>query len=116
MKILKIIFISLFILLLIAGTALFIFIKTFDVQRFKPQIIEAMNQALGRQADFKDIRLQLSFPQGLGLGLKQFTIKYDPFFSTGELLKIENISIGIDVLDYFSKKQITISRIQIEAP
>ncbi|HLD70049.1 MAG TPA: AsmA family protein, partial [Candidatus Omnitrophota bacterium] len=116
MKILKIIFISLFILLLIAGTALFIFIKTFDVQRFKPQIIEAMNQALGRQADFKDIRLQLSLPQGLGLGLKQFTIKDDPFFSTGELLKIENISIGIDVLDYFSKKQITISRIQIEAP
>ncbi len=116
MKILKIIFISFFVLLLIAGTALFIFIKTFDVQRFKPQIIKAMNQALGRQAGFKDIRLQLSLTQGMSLGLKQFTIKDNPFFSAGELLKVDDISIGIDVLGYFSKKQITVSHIQIEKP
>lgn len=116
MKILKIIFISFFVLLLIAGIALFVFMKTFDVQRFKPQIIAAMNQTLGRQVDFKEIRVQLSLTQGISLGLKQFTVKDDPFFSPGELLKIEDISIGIDALDYFSKKQITIPRIQIERP
>jgi len=116
MRVLKIIFISFFVLLLISGTALFIFIKIFDVQRFKPQIIEAMNQALGRQTDFKEIRLQLSLTQGLSLGLKQFTIKDDPFFSSADLLKVEDISLGIDVMDYFSKKQITVSHIQIEGP
>ena len=116
MKILKILFISLLVLVLIVGIALFIFIKTFDVHRFKPQILAAMNQALGRQADFKDIDLQLSLSTGVSLDLKQFGIKDDPAFSSTDLLKIEDISLGIDVLSYFSKKQITVSHIQIERP
>lgn len=116
MKILKIIFISFFVLLLMITTAFFIFIKTFDVERFKPQILEAMNQALGRPADFKDIDLHLSLTRGVSLDLKQFIIKDDPSFSSGELLKIDDISLGMDVLAYLSKRQITVSHIRITRP
>lgn len=115
MKIFKIILISFFVLLIIGGFAFFILIKTFDVQRFKPQILEAMTQVLGRKADFKDIHLQLSL-QGIGVQLKEFTIQDHPVFSSGDLLKIQNISVGVDVLGYLSKKEITISKIQIDRP
>ena len=62
-KIIKIVLIGLFLLFLIVSTGIFIFLKTFDVNRFKPQIISVGQNALGRS---KACALRLML---IGLGL-----------------------------------------------
>ena len=60
MKILKILLIVFVFLLVIGAVALFIFLKTFDINRYKPQILTVMNSALGRSMDFENLTLQFS--------------------------------------------------------
>ncbi|MDI6758988.1 MAG: hypothetical protein QMD94_04895, partial [Candidatus Omnitrophota bacterium] len=66
-RIFKIIVISLLSLFVISAIGLFIFIKTFDFNRFKPQIISAGQNALGRTIDFTRADLKLSLTQGIQL-------------------------------------------------
>jgi len=62
-RIFKIIAIGLLFLFVSSTVGLFIFIKTFDVNRFKPQIIAAAQNALNRSVNFDDIALKISLGQ-----------------------------------------------------
>ena len=59
-RIFKIIVIGLLSLFVISTVGLFIFLKTFNVSRFKPQIISAAQNALSRSVNFGDIALKIS--------------------------------------------------------
>ena len=65
MKILKIILFSFVVLIFLAVIGLFVFLKTFDVQKFKPQIVKSASDALGRQVDFSGIALKVSLRDGI---------------------------------------------------
>ena len=65
MKIIKFIFIFLiivFILIIIGGI---IFVKTFDANRYKPEIIRAAKTALARDVDFTELDLAASLADGI---------------------------------------------------
>ena len=57
MKILKIMFLAIFILIILAAAGAFIFIKTFDINRYKPQIVAQAASALNRKVDFESAGL-----------------------------------------------------------
>lgn len=74
MKILKIILISVFGLVLILILAAVVFVKTFDINRYKPQIIEQASRALRRPVDFQKAELGISWTQGISLKVSRLAI------------------------------------------
>jgi uncharacterized protein involved in outer membrane biogenesis len=116
MKIFKKILIALVILVVVGIIGVFVFLKTFDIDRFKPQIIAGASAALGRTVDFEDIDLRVSLKEGVHLTLKQLTISDDPAFQNEDFLTVENISLGVGIIPLLKKRQILISHIHVDSP
>ncbi len=110
------ILITLGVLILVMGIGLVIFLKTFDVNRYKPQIIAAAQKALGRKVDFKQMTLNASFKKGIWFKVDQLTMSDDPDFANEHFLKVEEVSCGIDALAYLISRQIALSKIEIKSP
>ncbi len=116
MKILKSILISFVVLVAVLIIAAVVFIKTFDVNRFKPQIISQVSKALNRQVDFEKARLALSLQQGISLKISNLVIADDPAFAKGDFFAIKDISLAVDVLKYLSKKEVNVPNVLIDSP
>lgn len=115
MKALKIVLISVTVVILLLAVAAVIVIKTVDINKFKPQIVEQADKALGRKVDFQKASLGIGF-NGIGLKISGLTISEDPAFGQGEFLSVKSISVGVDVLGYLLKRQVSITGIVIDAP
>jgi hypothetical protein len=116
MKIIKIAFISIIVLVIVLTVAAIIFIKTFDVNRFKPQIISQVNKMLNRQLDFEKAKLAVSLRQGVSFKINNLNIADDPEFGKDNFLSIQEASLGVDLLKWLFQKKINISNIIIESP
>ncbi len=116
MKILKTILISLFVLVAVLIIAAVVFIKTFDVNRFKPQIINQASKALNRRIDFERAKLALSLQQGISLKISNLVIAEDPAFGKGDFFAVKDISLAVDVLKYLSKKEVNVPNVLIDSP
>jgi hypothetical protein len=115
MRILKIVFISLLAFIALLCITAAIIISTIDVNKFKPQIVEQAGKALARRVDFKNARLDIGF-NGVGLRIDGLNIAEDPAFGKGNFLSVKGISVGVDVMGYLFKRQISITRILIDSP
>ncbi|MGE5309134.1 MAG: AsmA family protein [Deltaproteobacteria bacterium] len=115
MKVLKVVLISLLVLIVVLFVAAVIIVKTVDVNKFKPQIVEQAGKALGRKVDFSSASLGIGF-NGLGVKIDGLSVSEDPAFGTGDFLTVKGISIGVDVLGYLFKRQISITGILIDSP
>lgn len=115
MKILKAILISLIILIIIFILAAVIFVKTFDVNRFKPQIIAQANKALNRKVDFERAKLGISLRYGISLKIVNLSISEDPAFGEGEFLAVKEVSCGLNLPDYIFQKEVNVPGILIDS-
>lgn len=116
MKLAKIIIFSLAALVVLAIVAAVIIVNTVDVNKFKPQIIAQANSALnGRFLDFKRARLGLSPIRGVSVRIEGVTVTEDPAFGPGNFLSIDSASLGVNVLGYLVRRQISISSISIDS-
>ncbi len=116
MKIIKILLISIVVLILVLIVAIAIFIKTFDINRFKPQIISQARSALNREVDFERASLGISLNQGISLKISNLVIGESSAFGKGDFLTVKSISLGFDVLGYLLQKKISIPSILINSP
>jgi len=116
MKNLKKIIIVLIILIFLLFVAVTIFIATFDVNRFKPQIIKQASTALNRDIDFEKAKLGFSLTSGIKLAVNNIKIYEDPAFGKGEFLTVKKVSLGVDILGYILRKQISVSSIIVSSP
>jgi hypothetical protein len=116
MKIIKITLISFAALAVVLIIAAVIFLKTFDVNRYKPQIVSEAGKALGRKIDFQKVFLGVTLTQGVSLKINGLTISEDPGFGKGNFLSVKDISVGVDVLGYLLQKKVNISGIIIDSP
>ena len=116
MRILKRVLLVLVVLVLVVVVAAVIFVKTFDVNRYKPQILRQAKAALGRDVDFEKANLAFSFAHGVRLEVARLTVSEDPVFGTGDALAVGNVSLGVDALGYLFQKKVSISDIVIDAP
>ena len=116
MKILKIILFIIFALVVLAAAGVYIFLQTFKVERYKPQIIAAAEKALGRDCDFREIELHFSWQKGVGVKVSDLTIRDDPYFQDGNLLKVAQLDAGIDVFSFIMTRQVAVSSIRVVSP
>ena len=115
-KFIKAFLIGLLVLVIVAVTGGYFFLKNFDIKKYKPSIIRAAEQALGRPVDFQDIQLSVSITEGVRFHLSDFTIADNPAFGTGPFFSTHQIEAGIDILPFLKARQISIPTILIRAP
>ncbi|MFH1338393.1 MAG: AsmA family protein, partial [Candidatus Omnitrophota bacterium] len=111
-KILLICFVGL-ILVLAAGAV--IFIKTFDVNRYKPQIKSLASRALNRKVDFERANLGISLKQGISLKLNNLVIADDPAFQKDNFLTVKEVSLGIDALAYLFQRKVDVPNVLVDS-
>jgi uncharacterized protein involved in outer membrane biogenesis len=112
----KIILVSFAILVAVLAVALVIFIKAFDLNRFKPQIIAQASSALNRKVDFERIGLGISLLRGIKVQVKNLVIAEDSALGGGDFLSVKNISLGVDVFKYLFRKEVNIADVLIDSP
>ncbi|MDD5347847.1 MAG: AsmA family protein, partial [Candidatus Omnitrophica bacterium] len=104
MKIIKVILVSLVVIVVVAVVGLIIFIKTFDVMKYKPQIVEQAQAALGRSVDFEKAALGISLRQGISVKINNLSVAEDPKFAKGDFLTVKEVSLGLDALGLLQNK------------
>lgn len=115
-KIFLIVLAGILVLLILGLTALFFFVKNFDADKYKPQVVSAMEEALGRDVALSGLKLNLSLSQGVRLEAAGLTIMDDPRFSTGPFLSIDSVKLGLDILGIIAKREISISSVEVSSP
>ena len=116
MKILKIFLISFFICVVFVFVGALVFIKTFDVNKYKPQIIKQAQKALRRNVSMGHISLDLSLDKGISLNVKDFTVADDSLFSSENFLRVKEIQLGVDILAFLARREIVISKVDVRRP
>lgn len=116
MKIIKILVLTIVALVLLSAAVIFLFLKTFDVNKYKPQIVGQIKNALGRDVGIDNLALSLSVDRGISLGVQGLTIADDPQFSNENFLTVKEVSLGVDILTYLNKRQILVSSIDVKSP
>ncbi len=116
MKIWKLIFKLIVIVLLIAIVALIVFVKTFDIQKYRTQINAKISNQIGRDLQSKKISLNFSFQKGLTVVLKGVTLADSPEFSNKYFLQVDSISLTADVMRFFKEREIYVSHISLQSP
>lgn len=114
-RIFKIIVIGLLSLFVISTVGLFIFLKTFNVSRFKPQIISAAQNALSRSVNFGDIALKISLTKGIQLRLTDMAIGEHSAFGRENFLTAQELNLGVSVKELILKRQIRILGVEAQS-
>ncbi len=115
MKIIKIVIFSFLGLIVLLAVSAVILIKTFDVNRYKPQILAEAGKALGRKVDYQKAFLGVSLFQGVSLKISGLSIAEDHAFGKDDFFFVREISAGVDVLGYLLQKKVSISGIVIDS-
>ncbi len=116
MKILKIFLIVIAVLIPVLIIAAVIFVMTFDINRYKTQIVNQASTALGRKVDFKSAKLDISLKQGLSLKFINLGVADDPAFGKEDFLAVKEASLAIDIMGFIFSKKVNISGILIDSP
>jgi hypothetical protein len=116
MRVVKIILIVVLVIVVALTVAGVVFIKTFDINRYKPQIVAAAQKELGRTLDFGAIELNASLSEGVKVSIKDIVLGEAPQIGSGDFLKVQQVFLGVDILSYVLKKQVSISKVQVSSP
>ncbi len=115
-KIMKFVFIGLVCAVIIALAGAMVFMLTFDIKRYKPDIIAAAQKAAGRQVAFDDIVLKVSLARGIQLRLSGLSVAEDPSFGATPFFTAERIDLGISPVDLIMKKQVRVLNAAVKTP
>ncbi len=115
MKIVKGIFISFTALIILAIGGLFIFIKTFDLNRYLPQITQAAEQALGRTVHIDRADLALSWT-GLAVDVSGINIAEAAQFGSQPFVNIEKAHLSLDFAPLLIQREIRFTQADVIAP
>jgi len=103
-----------FIGVLLAGV--FIFINTFNLNKYLPQITKQASQAIGRDVKIEKARLHLSLLKGVAASVEGVLISDDPAFGKRPFLTVSDIQCGVRFLPLLTKRQVEVSYVRIHRP
>ncbi|MDD2702641.1 MAG: AsmA family protein, partial [Candidatus Omnitrophica bacterium] len=115
-KIVKFSFIGVIFLIFLSIMGVLIFFMTFDIKRFKPAIIAAAGDAVGRQVNCEDIALKFSLKQGIRLHLAGLSIGEDPAFGSAPFFTARQIDLGVSPGELILKRRLMILDAEVKAP
>ncbi len=116
MKFIKIMLIAVFAVVLLSSAGVFIFVKTFDANRYKPLITQRIEEEIGREVIVGDIRLNLSFQRGAELDIANVSVADDPGFSSEPFLTIRFLHLGLDLTAFLRERKVIITDAVLKAP
>jgi hypothetical protein len=116
MKVLKIVFVSILGLFVVIFLGLFIFLKTFDVNKYLPQITQQIGQSINRTVSINHVDLGLSLAKGLTLNLKDLVIKDDEKFSKNDFLTVKSVYLGLDIMPLVLQRQVHVTSVVVSFP
>lgn len=120
MKIMKIVFMGIAILIvvlsLVLGIGVYFASRYLDPQQIKPHIQESLKQVLGREVKIKDLEMMFSIRQGLRVEVKDFQIRDVPEFSQKPIFSVSMMRASLQLLPLLQKQQILVSEIVFENP
>ncbi|MBI4309001.1 MAG: hypothetical protein HY591_01575, partial [Candidatus Omnitrophica bacterium] len=111
MKTVKIILLSIPVLFAIIAAGLFIFLKTFDLNRYLPQITKSASEASGRAIDVGRADLNISF-QGIVLDVSGIRVA-DIVPGPRPLVEVDKVRARIEAGSFLAQRKIEISNIVI---
>lgn len=115
MKFIKIIFLTLLALGLIACTGIFILFQTFDTDQYLPNFIQKATMALGRPVSVGHVGLGLS-SRGISLDAWPLIIADDPDFTSQPFVKIDRVRISLDLKSLILQRRVQITDILLQSP
>lgn len=116
MKALKIILISFIVVIVLMGTGLFVFIKTFDLNRFRSRIAEELSSRVGRGIVMERLDFTVSLTDGVILNIYGASINDHPDFSPDPFLKVDRLALNLNVIAFLKRREIVVSDIRVDAP
>lgn len=99
------------VVLVIAGVA--VFISTFDIDRYRPMVVNQLETALGRPVRLE--RLALGWHGGLAIELRRFVIDVDETRQGEPLASVESAKATVHLLPLL-KKQVQVASVIISRP
>ncbi|MBL8013563.1 MAG: AsmA family protein, partial [Candidatus Omnitrophica bacterium] len=94
---------------------LIILVKTIDLNRYLPQIVQMISQAVKRDVSVGKLTLNFSLKQGVFVDVAQVSLSDDALFSKTPFISIDHVHIGVSVLPLIIKRQIEIISIDIQS-
>lgn len=108
------IFLIVFLVFVFGG--IFIFINTFDLNKFLPQLTGQLSRTLGRQVTVDKAGLQLSLKYGIIADIQGISVAENEKFAKEPFLQIGHIHCGVNVLALLTKRQVAITSIVVQSP
>lgn len=116
MKIIKIISFTLLVLIILAAAGIAIFIKTFDINKYKPEITRRISEQTGRKVELGTIGLDFSLTKGVSVDIADITAAEDPAFGTEPFLTVEQARLNVSVLAYLESKEVLVTQVSLVRP
>ncbi len=116
MKVVKFIFIFLLVIVLLAALGIFIFLKTFDLNRYKDQITTQVSTQIGREVEIGNLDLSFSFSKGIALIVKDLGVKDSADSPSGIWATVESIELQVLLKEYLSDQKLVFSSIRFTTP
>lgn len=116
LRILRILFISLAVLVVAGFIGVIIFLKTLDADRFRRDIMAQINENTGRKADVQDVSFDFSLRKGVILNIKGVSIANEEGVEPAQLLDVKRMRLDLDFMAFLTKRKILVSNINLITP
>ena len=113
MKILKYVLICIGIFILLAVLGVFIFINTFDLNKYITPITAQASNVLGRKVSVGHADLHLDLFKGVDLQVQNVVIADDQAYGTAPFFTLGKFSASLDTIALLTRKEILLTSIQI---
>ncbi len=115
MKFIKGLVIGVFVFLALVFAGAYVFLKFFDVNQYRPQIVSELAKQLGRDVTIGKIGLNISLFNGVYAEIIGLKISEDSRFGEGDFASVGALKFNVDVLSYLSRREIVVSKVTLDA-
>lgn len=116
MKVLKVVLIVFGVLVVLVTGGAIIFLKTFNVNSYLPQVTQQVSRSIGRDLKIAGAELGFSLARGIRLQVRDITLADDPVFSDKPFFSVNRIEIGVNLGSLFLDRKFEMTGIVIDSP
>ncbi len=116
MKVIKIIFVCLFVLFILLGIGVVVAVKTFNIDQYRERIAQAATDQLGRKVGIGKLAMSVSLTRGIRLHVNRLMVEDRTLSPQGIQATVEGIELQLSIDRLLKKREVAFSKIQILRP
>lgn len=116
MKLVKIILVVCVVLFIVLVVGLGVFLRTFKLDRYRPQITAELQKAIGRPVSLGPLAITFSLGQGLSFQADGLSIKDDPATGDRNFFSLKQARLDIDLGQFLTRREVVVTRIDLLTP